>query len=310
MSWRARTFAQAHCNSQKLAAGHRSYTTHGQFTHTSSGHRPSPVPARCTPHGQGTCRSGRQDIGPSNSFPRRVPTHRERATRRAPWEGEGQSRRQDIGPGGSAPPAHRKAEPPNSASPDTAGAGNVGPAPAAGDAGPVTTGIGSTGTAGISAFGTGGPFGRAGAECVDGRVVSHAVSSTGLGGLLSGARPSDLTAATRFFITKSLWALLFTMPTARFLSKTNATRLCPLPGWKSTPTSTSHTWIISCHNLTWNSRGNGRTLSPKSEIIAVQAPSTSASSITTSSPAKMVSCSACVSLGICAGWYIGTGHTL
>ena len=89
--WRARTFAQAHCNSQKLAAVHRNYN--GQFTHTSSGHRPSPVPARCTPHGQGTCRSGRQDIGPSNSFPRRVPTHRERATRRAPWEGEGQSRR-------------------------------------------------------------------------------------------------------------------------------------------------------------------------------------------------------------------------
>merc|ERR1711938_398042 len=157
--WRART--QAHCNSQKLAAGQKiTYTTHGQFTHTSSGHKPSPVPARCTPHGQGTCRSGRQDIGPSNSFPRRVPTHRERATRRAPWEGEGQSRRQDIGPSGSAPPAHRKAELPNAASPDTAGAGNVGPAPAAGDAGPVTTGIGSTGTAGISAFGTGGPFGN------------------------------------------------------------------------------------------------------------------------------------------------------
>ena len=143
-------------------------------------------------------------------------------------------------------PAQRKAALPKAASPappgpDDTAAGNTG----VGAAGSTDIGCPSVGGApgaGLGASGTasdGCGIGGGAAPPGPARDVSHVVSSIGFVGLLSGAKPSDFTAAAKFLYTKSLWALFFTMPTACFLSKANANNAWPLPGWNNTAVSIS-----------------------------------------------------------------------
>ena len=50
-----------------------------------------------------------------------------------------------------------------------------------------------------------------------------------------------MTASDKLFMMKSLWALFFTMATARLFSKMNANKDLPEPGLKMMPTSSSQT---------------------------------------------------------------------
>ena len=69
--------------------------------------------------------------------------------------------------------------------------------------------VGEAPGAGLGAFGAAGDgfgVGPGAAPPGPARDVSHVVSSIGIVGLLSGAKPSDFTAAAKFLYTKSVWA--------------------------------------------------------------------------------------------------------
>ena len=176
-------------------------------------------------------------------------------------------------------------------------------------------GAGGACSAGNAPGGAGGagkvPGGAAGGGLATGCLcpASHSVSSCGFGGRLSATRVCVLTPSVSCCMMKSLWALFFTMATARRFSKTTARHPFPLAGVKKTHTSISKTWIISRVSISLISRGNGMTLSPRSCTTADPAPS----SVPESSPvswSKMSSCTCCVDFGMLARAGTGTGHEL
>eukprot|EP00974_Lingulodinium_polyedra_P079375 7687841-Lingulodinium_polyedra.AAC.1 len=67
--------------------------------------------------------------------------------------------------------------------------------------------------------------------------------------------------------------------------------------------------MVSCQSCTWNSRGDGMTLFPKSLSIVAPAPYSAPSSMAVSRE-KILLCSSMVAFGFCDGWNTGAGHSL
>ena len=212
---------------------------------------------------------------------------------------------------------HRKIDDPNAASPAADVVCDEGPAGAPGSVGAGSVGawpdVGAAGGGNATPAAGAGAFAGVGAAALGAllppRRASHATISSGLAGRVSGAKLKVLTASVNVCIRNSLWALFFTMATARRFSKMNAKRAFPEPGLNITPTSISHTWIISRASLSLSSRGKGMRLSPRSSATAAPDPSSAPESWATSW-SKMSSWIFALTFGMFATQITGTGHTL